>query len=993
MTWLCYGIHHDYNFKKLLHMSPVISLKINLKNLLLFVLCLLAFKTAPAQDKAYGIPQIEYFNRREYNAATQNWSISQGSQDILYFANNDGLLEYDGVEWKLLRDMGHYVVRSVKSIGDRIYAGAFGELGYFSYKNNHDLQYTSLALNDMLRSCGDYWNIHQWNDKIVFHSEQSLCIFQNDSLVNFFPAESRFTKSFHVNDLLLVHDETGGLLEVRGENIYPIAGGQILEDKIITSVLPLSENIMLIGTLTDGLFTWNMQEVREWDVPANEALKEANIFCAVTYENSNLIFGTIQSGMIITDKNGEIIFQIGKDKGLGNNTVLSLFVDRDGNVWGGLDNGIVKVNLRSGITFLQGYYDLGTGYAVNRLNNDWYFGTNQGLFRISDEKFTDPLKDRNDFEQLSGNDGQVWSLYKTGNELLCGHNLGVFLVDGDEASLITPPTVNGTWIFRPVPGRDDLLVAGTYNGLILLEKKNDTWEYKLTYEGFNESSRYLEWSADGDLWISHGYKGIFRLEFNDDYSAISGLEAYTIEDYPVIGPAPVIASLDGEVMVTSSNGIFRVNRSGRIEKYTALDEYFDGQYPDRIINDRFRNIWYFRNGKTGVLRFMEDESFKDVEFPFILLENKLVPSFESAWFVDNSNVIFGVEDGFAHYSVREGMEFGRPFKLHIRSFRGASDTTVYVLNYEDGIDTKKQSVVPEYAYRDNSFEINYAAAYFREGYVEYSTYLSDYDIEASSWNSNTSRQFARLDEGDYDFVVKARNSFDVQSDPLVFSFRVMPPWYRTIVAKVAYVILCLLLILLVVYIINRQIAIHNRKVKIKQQEEYRAREEKLKNEALETEKELIRIRNERLKSEMTFKEKELANSTMNILQKNKSLMKLKSEMYKIASLDDKTEMKKQIKYLLARIERDIDSEDYWKVFEVHLEQVHEAFLKRLAERHPDLSGREYKLCAYIRMGMSSKEIAALTNISFRAVENNRYRLRQKLKLERSENLASYIFSL
>jgi DNA-binding CsgD family transcriptional regulator len=113
----------------------------------------------------------------------------------------------------------------------------------------------------------------------------------------------------------------------------------------------------------------------------------------------------------------------------------------------------------------------------------------------------------------------------------------------------------------------------------------------------------------------------------------------------------------------------------------------------------------------------------------------------------------------------------------------------------------------------------------------------------------------------------------------------------------------------------------------------------------------------------------------------------------ISSLNDKLEMKKQIKYLVSRIEKDIDSEDYWKVFEVHLEQVHEAFLKRLAEKHPDLTGREFKLCAYIRMGMSSKEIAALTNISFRAVENNRYRLRQKLKLERSENLSNYILSL
>jgi len=964
----------------------------NYISFIIVALILLFTMPSAAQDTRYGIPQTDYFSRREYNAASQNWSITQSYQDMFYFANNDGILEYDGVNWNIYQDMGPYVIRAVKSIGRKIYAGTYGELGYFSYESNHNLRYTSMATTEELKSYADYWNIYEWNDKIVFHSEQAICIFENDTLVISIPAISRFTRSFLVNGLLLVYDDTEGLMEVRGDHLYPITGGGILKDKLITSIVPVSENNIVIGTMKEGLYTWDMQSVRKWDVPADEMLKKANIYCGTDYEDKYLVFGTIQSGVVITDKSGRIISQVGKDKGLNNNTVLSLFVDKDGNVWGGLDNGIVKINLRSCITFLQGYYGLGTGYVINRINNEWYFGTNQALFTIQDYDFSDPLKDRDDFIKVPGTDGQVWSLFETGQSLLCGHNIGVFEVNENRADLITPSSVNGVWIFKKVPGKDNWLIAGTYNGLILLEKRHGRWQFKSAIDGFGESSRYIEWDKNSDLWISHGYKGIFRLEFDEGYTRVIEVDTFNLENYPEIRPAPVISKIDGELIVSSNNGIFHVNDSGRIERYRDLDQYFENSYPDRLLQDRYRNIWYFVGKRSGVLRFMEDGTYKNITFPFVPLENKLVPSFESVFVSDNDNILFGIEDGFAHYKATEGIDFTRPFKVHIRSFKGRSDSVAYV--NQDGIYAGNLGgKVPEYDFRDNLFEIHYAATYFREGYVEYSTYLSDYDLEATSWSNNTNRQFAKLREGYYEFVVKARNSFGVQSEPLVFKFRVLAPWYRTNLAKMLYLLLVLSIIFLLIFLFNRRIEIHTQKEEIRQQESFRAREDKLKNEALNVEKELIRIRNERLRSEMVFKEKELANSTMNILQKNESLMKIKGDMIKISSLEDESEVRNQIKRLIYKIEGDIDSEDYWKVFEVHLEQVHEDFLKRLKEKHPDLTNREHKLCAYIRMGMSSKEIAALTNITFRAVENNRYRLRKKLNLSQGDNLSKYISDL
>lgn len=959
---------------------------------LLMLLILLFGNPLSAQEKRYGFPQVDYYSRREYNAASQNWKITQSEHDFLYFANNDGLLEFDGVRWTIYRDMGSFVARSVKSIGSKIYAGTFNELGYFSYENSNRLEYTSLNDNDEFSMYSDFWNIHEWNDKVVFHSESALCIFRDDTLSALVPSHSRFTNTFLVNGLLLVHDETEGLMEVRGNHVFPIAGGAILKDKLITSVVPVSETNIIIGTMKHGLFIWDMQSVTRWEVSVNELLIKSNIYCGVDYEGRYLVYGTIQSGLVIIDKTGNLLFHIDKDKGLNNNTVLSLFVDKDGNLWGGLDNGIVRINFRSGMTFLQGYYDLGTGYAVNRLNNRWYFGTNQGLFSILDDAFISPRKDRDDFLKISETDGQVWSLFKTDSLLLCGHNLGVFEVRETGARLITPSTVNGAWIFREIPGMDNMLIAGTYNGLILLEKQNRGWRFKSRVDGFNESSRYIEWGPDGDLWISHGYKGVFRLSFDEEYSSVTEIDTFNTEKYPEIGESLVISKVDRYLVITGSNGMYYVNGSKGIERYTGLDAYFTKDYPDRIIQDRFRNIWFFDGGRTGVLRFMEDGTYTKIEFPFLPLENKLVPSFESVYVVERDNILFGVEDGFAHYTVNEGYDFSAPFKIHIRSFRGRSDTVSHVLNQNNNF-TSNQKIVPVYRFRDNLFEVNYAATYFREGSVEYSTHLSDYDLEATTWSKNATRQFARVREGYYEFTVRARNSLGVQSEFIVFAFRVLPPWYRTAVARIGYVLFIILLIILIINYVNKRIELNREREKVRQKEQYRAREENMKKEALEVEKELISMRNERLRSEIVFKEKELANTTMSILHKNESLMNLKKEMMKINSLDENCDIKGQIKRLIRRIEKDIDNEDHRKVFEVHLEQVHEALLNRLAEKHPGLSNRDRKLCAYIRMGMSSKEIAALTNISYRAVENNRYRLRQKLNVSSGDNLSDYIANL
>ena len=144
---------------------------------------------------------------------------------------------------------------------------------------------------------------------------------------------------------------------------------------------------------------------------------------------------------------------------------------------------------------------------------------------------------------------------------------------------------------------------------------------------------------------------------------------------------------------------------------------------------------------------------------------------------------------------------------------------------------------------------------------------------------------------------------------------------------------------------------------------------------------------------MIHKDKELANTAINLVQKNKQLNKIKIDLQKIQSELKEELVKNRIAMIIRKIDRETSNDESWSIFETNFEQVHEDFLKRIREKHPDITPKELKLAAYLRMNMSSKEIAALMNITTRGVEISRYRLRRKLDIERTQNLIDYILSV
>lgn len=962
-------------------------MKRSVKTYGLILLLLLLFQEIYPQIKRVGIPYIRNYRTTEIGAGAQTWMIDIGHKGLAYFANNDGILEFDGRSWRNYALPGGIVVRCVGASDDgRIYAGGFNQIGYLYPGETGKLIFQSLMdlVPASFQNFGEVWKIHELPYGIVFQSYKQLMIYRNEK-ISVIKAPENFHFSFKVNNELYINDQTEGLYRLAHDRLVHITAAAELRGQMIWSMLPLGEKI-LIATAEKGIFEFDGLNLREWKSGEQDLFQKSQIYCGTQVGNSVYAFGTVQNGLFICDSAGNILQHINEEKGLQNNTVLSIKQDQYGNLWLGLDNGIDYIEIDSPLSYFTNYHNLSAGYAAILHNGYFYFGTNRGVFYQKWEDLKNNIGDQ-EFSIVPGTQGQVWELKVVDGTLFCGHNSGIFMISGTKARKISD--VQGGWTFIQPEGREDILICGTYTSLVRFKKENDIWQPGEKVKGFEESSRFLANAGKNMLWMTHGYLGVFRMHFNTLYDSVSKVEIYKEnQGLPSSKNISVFEILD-QVVFTTEEGFYKYNsRSNSFEAAKDLQETFTGKNINELHEDNEGNIWYFTLDEAGVFRLQEDGTYFNVELPFRELKGRFIKWFQFVYPLDEENVFFGIQDGFVHYSPAFPKNYNEDLQVFIRNIELAVVDSVI---YHGGAD--HEISLNSLPFKYNQLHFEYAANEFENPEsVEYATLMEGHEDTWSPWQSKTSRDFSNLPRGSYTFRVKAKNIFDTQSQTSSASIEIEPPWYLKWWAYIIYLIVGGFLILLMTIYIRFRIKRSRKEEKERQKKFFNEREKRLKTETLEAEKQVIRLRNEKLATEMRQKDRELANNTMQMIQKNKSLIAIKKELNALSKEITDEASRELINRLLRKINREIDTENQWEVFEEHFESVHEEFLKHLKTEYPDLTPRELKLCAYLRLNISSKEIATLMNISTRGVEISRYRIRKKLGLDRDTNLTSFIMS-
>lgn len=959
-----------------------------MRKLFFLTVVLLCFNIVEASIiKTIGTPFIRNYNRNDYNGGNQTWAIQHAYNGMMYFANNDGLLEFDGKQWASYALPNNSIVRAIKNGPDSLlYTGGFNEIGYFVLGKMGGAEFHSLLdlIPEDKRDFGEIWKIYIHPDGIIFQTFTQFMIYKNNKF-DIIMAPSMFHFSFVVNNEYYVNDRKQGLMRYALGNLHPLIGTEKLIGKEIWGMTDY-ENKLLISTASNGYFIYDGNTLTEGNNLLNDFLKRNQIYCNLKLKSNELVFGIIQKGVLFTNANGKPVQNLTMDDGLQNNTILCMEIDKNGNLWLGTDHGIDYVEISSPITSLSNNYGLSTGYTAIVKNDNLYLGTNQGLFVKKLSEFNSFNEDSKKFEMINSTMGQVWNLSNIDGTLFCGHNNGTFIIEDNKARQISD--VGGGWNYLQIPSNKNKVISGTYTRLSLYKKEQGEWKFKKLYDGFPESARSMQFDKDGSLWIVHGYKGIYHLLFDQNYDSILKFDFYNSDNSRLTSQVLDVVKINGVLSFTTRDGIFTYSKGkNNFDKNNKLEELFNEQNIEKIFEDNYGDYWYFLNKTVGVLRKREDGKYNNINLPFAQLEGNFVNSFEFVYSYDKNNIFIATENGFVHYDPQKSNKTpSQPFLAYLRN--------VDIKNHNKTLnDTyiNLENIVLEHNQNDISFTYS-ANDFINPDKVLFSTILVGYEKEWSDWQHKNSREYTNLFEGDYTFKIKAKNTKSQESNVVAVSFKVNPPFYRSKVAYFIYFLIFIGILFLTVFIIRRRFEKAKNKSKLHQEEIFRKKEEKLQRDALQKEKEIIKMRNDKLRQEMKLKDKELANSTMQMLQKNEILITLKEELKKLALISKDETSIHEVKHLMRKINKEIDSDNQWKVFETHFESVHEEFLKRIKHQYPNLTPRELKLCAYLRMNISSKEISVLMNISTRGVEITRYRLRKKLNLDRKTNLTDFILS-
>ena len=310
---------------------------------------------------------IRNFEKQEYKAESQNWSVTQDSKGFIYVANNSGLLEFDGVEWSFYPSPHGAVIRSVAVDNqNRIYTSGYREIGYWQRDEQGKLVYHSLnhKAETLFSQNEEFWTTVIVENRVYFHSFSSIFIYDEDEFKVIRP--NAFINSISdIGGRLCLHISGKGLFIVEDTILVSFLEQPELKNDLVHFCTTLMDSSLLIGTASNGLFRYKDNELTPFTEEWNPYFSEKKINRGTISPNGNIVIGTLLDGMIIFDQQGKFIHHISNVNGLQNNTVLGIHCDGENNIWLSLDQGVDYISFQLDPSFtIYEYGDIGAVYSA-----------------------------------------------------------------------------------------------------------------------------------------------------------------------------------------------------------------------------------------------------------------------------------------------------------------------------------------------------------------------------------------------------------------------------------------------------------------------------------------------------------------------------------------------------------------------------------------------------------------------------------------------------
>jgi AraC family transcriptional regulator, chitin signaling transcriptional activator len=902
------------------------------------------------------LPPVNNFNIKDYKGGNQNWSIDS-ADGYIYVGNNEGLLEFDGINWYLHKLPNKTIVRSVKVVGDKIYTGSYEEFGFWKRSNTGNLVYTNLSEGvsfDEVES-QTIWEIYEFEGKIIFKSFFKFYIFKNGSLKVLKPNLILMAANV-IDGRFIVQGIGKGLLELRGDELILLKNTQEIANYRVQAIIPFSDNQLLIGTSLHGCFIYDNGKLTKWNNSFNNLVQENELNTLIHF-NNKIYAGTINNGIYEYDYKNDSYLNLNVKNGLQNNTVLSSTVSNS-NLWLALDNGVSTIPIDFYAYYLNPFKeDIGAVYDIVQLNDNIYLATNTGLYRVDSKGIT----------FIEGSQGHTWSLTLVDDHIICGHNSGTYKIVNDQLSLIS--LRNGGYIFKRIPEKVHEYIQGNYSGLTFFKKQSDTWESR-DVDNFNFATKNIVFEKPHVAWVSHASKGVFKIYFSETYDKVLKIEEKYNENFSNVYNIKLF-KVDGNIAFYCE-GEWQVYNSieDKIEKFEPLNNILGDNKNSVVLNKFSDKFVVFKKSDNSIfIRSDLQDSHSQIYVPKKYYDTKLVrgEGEQKAVIVNDSLVFIAL---YNNVLVVNTNKINKSMSVKMPSISRI---------YKNGILQKLNSEL-DIRQRD-TLQIELNTPYLSNNTIEYS-------LGNKHWiNSDGKIQLTGLPYGTVNLAIRSLLNVDEFSAVNTIKLNVRYPWYMRFWGVLLAIVITTL-ILVFITTINKYVLIKHKRYLNEQydhEQEIFKKEEALKNEIKVNE-----LQKRQHEIELNAKTKELANTAMEMTKKDELLELIKTEL-----LYFKNEIinKRKFEKLITTLNKNINTSKDWEVFESNFNNIHDSFFKILIKKHSNLTPKDLKLCAYLKMNLATKEIAPIMAISVRGVELHRYRLRKKINLDKNQNLNEYFMNI
>jgi len=802
---------------------------------------LFVFINAEAQIESIGLPVITNYSQITYRAHYQNWGAGQLDNGLMFFANGDGVLTFDGKNWTVTVLPNQETPRDIAiTEAGKIYVAGDNLIGYFTVDSVFQLKYFSLLdkIPEKFRDFKTIWDVETCGDTAYARSKKYVFEIVNDNVKVY---------STNVNSIdFYISDKNEVFVGCIKKN-YTIKEGVMHSYETNDTIICVFEkNDSIFGVSFNAIYNISNDKLTLYSQFETGFLK-ATIYDVQLYHENYLLISS-SSGLYFIDFNGNLCLQLTKDLGLTSTNVYNTFTDNLNNIWVFTSNGISYVEISSPIKLIDERVGLELSHPTffAFLNKKIHLSTGHKIYQL--------LRDDNaifNSEIVTLASGQSWSSIEIGEELYIAHNPNIIRLDKNN-NIKEYGNLGNVWMIKQTPFYENDYIVATSKGVYLYTYNGDSLKFQYKMQNFEKDAREIFFDKNDNLWIGVDHDGIYKIELDSIYE-ISDVQFYN-ENNGLLSTNTIrfFNWSDTLLISTYKNLFFYDSNIDSIYEYHQISDNFnikDKRILQLIGIDDADNFWfeYYNDDFDAEVFCFKKKNNKFIETN-IFAKRLLNYSLGFVENYDANHTILATTKGFAFINLKLSYNDSVAF-APVLSRILTNDSLLfggYILNNEGIIVNEfpdKQKLTVEY--ENNSLQFIYGAPFFiAPDKTKYRVKLDNYENDWSLWTYESKKEYTNLPPGNYTFMIEAENILGYRSEISSFNIRIKYPWYRTIYAYFFY----LLILLFFLYGLVRffTFRLKRRNDKLEELVDQRTNEIRFKNSELEQQKEEILTQSEEL---------------------------------------------------------------------------------------------------------------------------------------------------